>query len=206
MAEKKRYRLNAVALLAVLALAYFAFAFATNTLPVQAKELLGIKNAQEARAIAFQGNYSDRLILYSDPIYGFNVSYPIGYGAEEEGFDGPRFRALAIVPGFSSEVMEVYSSNSSFSDNDFKELVANQSSQIGIEYSVKKSINGKEAYLLNTRNESEFTDEIIFTRNAFYNCKTPDGQAYSAAVVYVVPEVVASDIELADYVISSFEC
>lgn len=204
--SKRKYSLNAAALLIVLALAYFAFAFATNTLPEPVKNALGIKNSQEQRAQEFKSSYEDRIITYTDEVYGFQVNYPVGYTAEKDPEFGTRFRATAFVPGFSSEVLDVYVSNSSFTETDFKEINDAIASQNSVQFSGKKTINGREVYLLNTRNESEFTDEIIFTRNAFYNCKAPDGQAYSAAVVFVVPEVVAPDIELADYVIASFEC
>ena len=190
----------------MLVFAYVTFGWATGTLPEPLKGWAGVKSVEEHRADAFAKNYSDRLIEFADPDYGFKARYPLGYSAEFEPEYGVRLRVLALVPGFSPELMEVSVVNTSFGEADFKTLSDAVSKEYSVEFAGKKNVFGREFYSINTRNESEFTDEIIYTRQGFYNCRNPQGEAYSAAVVFVVPEAVASDIELADYTLASFEC
>jgi len=202
---RRHYKLNSIALVLVLVVAYIAFGYVTQSLPEPLKAWLGVKTPAEQRAVTFAQNYSDRLISYTDPLYGFKVNYPVGYAIESQPDYGVQLRVLAIVPGFSAEIMDVYVSNTSFSEQDFREIVE-QANKSQLQLAGKKIINGREIYLVNLRGESEFTDEILFIRQAFYNCRTPEGQAYSAGIVFVVPEVVAADVGLADYIIASFEC
>jgi|GEM_PF-2805623 len=202
---RKKRKLSVLALLAVLAIAFAAYFIASNQLPLQARQALGIKTPEQLRTIAFAANNSQDLIWFVHPDWGFNITYPSGYTAEADEEAGVYFRAVAVVPGWTAETVEVYASNGSLSQADFNDFVASQNSS-EIQFAGTKEYGGRQAYVLNLKTANQVIVETDFVRTAFYACQTPAGDPYSAVVIFTVPEMLASDLELADFVLSTFKC
>ncbi|MFQ5405860.1 MAG: hypothetical protein ACE5DI_01745 [Candidatus Micrarchaeia archaeon] len=172
--------------------------------PLTAAGLFGPDTRALPAAVArFEENYEERLISYKDKFYGFEVLYPIGYLAMFNPDLGVYLRFQANFPGTASEVIDVLVSNETSAKKAFDDSVKDfEGAQTQI-----LSINGRSAYLISGRIPSPLEDGSEFlVREAFYDCVSEDGEAYTAAVVAAIPEELEPDVLLASYMIRTFKC
>jgi hypothetical protein len=92
-----------------------------------------------------------------------------------------------------------------FTDKDFDDVVdALNAGDLVSRYS--GVLAGKRVYVYTVK-QKFLANEVVFLKTAVYpECKAKDGTRYTAVVTAAIPDALAQDLDLADYVIYSFKC
>ncbi len=193
-----------------------AVAFATYALiatlpnaPENLKNAVGVQTPGQQRVSLFETAYKDRLLNYTDPVYGFSLRYPIGYYVQSDPEPGVRLRLSADVPFSSSEVIDFAASNDTFTDTDFDAIVRAYAPQ-AITFTRRDSINGRIAFQLGANMTSEYTNENLLVRQLFLQCSGENAEpgvgSYWLAITALVPSSVAADLIFVDYLAYRVSC
>lgn len=197
------WKISAAILVVAIIIWYFAYGTPAAN-PV--KQALGVKTPLEKTGEAFEKQYGKNFITFTDPDYGFSVKHPVGYNVVAGiGDDARVIISATSVEGFT-EAITVGVTNETFGSKEFNELVALYEPEY-VKAAKETSIGGRQAFYLSVEGPDEFTGENSFMHQATVTgCRAPGGSEYAAIVTAIVPEPIAAELAVADYMIASFKC
>lgn len=197
-----------MAIIVLAGVAYALIAWYPGT-PVQVKNAVGVLSPGQQRAQEFSSVHAGTLLTFTDPLYGYSLRYPQGYLAQLDPEPGVRLRFIADTPLASSEVIDFGVSNATDGKADFDSAAGNYTAQ-ELEFAGTDVINGRTASLLGATITSDYTNETLFIRQSFIPCPATTAQPgvgdYWVEETAVVPEALAGDIPLAEYMAYSLTC
>lgn len=172
----------------------------------QIKKIISLpEESKKADVTEFEKKHTEDLITYLDQLYGFNVKYPIGYEAEYmPDFDVYlRFSAHSLWQ--ASEIIDIRVSNSTSAKQGFEEGLKEFNESEVLEKKIIKA-NGRTAYVIKAKKQFEEDMEYLYLTEAFFECESPEKEAYALALIAVIPEGLLPDQELVDYMVYSLKC
>ncbi len=198
----------------LLAIVFAAAAGVYSLLPKGAPISLPVPSAAPNAPItgaatrAFEKNYEDYMLSYNDPDYGYEINYPIGYDVQTSPDVGIALRVSARITEDYSELFDVFITKEASSLEIFDSNKENLKADGFVDFEKQDAqIGGRTVRLLYGRMKNPgLPGEFLLARMAVYDCQTPDGTPYVAAVSAIIPPIVAQETDLADYMISSFKC
>lgn len=204
-----------ISLLAVIAaglvLAALAYAFIAwyPGAPAQWKNAVGVPTAGQVAAGSFGSAHASDLLTYTDPVYGFKLHYPQGYLALADPDPGVHVRFIADFPFSSSEVIDVAVTNTSTGEADF--AAAQKSFNASEITSLSQDVvNGRPAYFIAAVVVHPDTNETLYIRQSFLSCPAATAEPgvgdYWVEETAVIPEALAGDVPLAEYMEYGLTC
>ncbi len=151
---------------------------------------------------------------FTDEEYGFKIFYPKTYKAEENPDAATRLRFTTQNPAStlqeprSAEVVDlrVFDSQDALEHVSAQEAAQKIAGEAGTQYEKMVSANGKPFFFVKGTVASDVTGEQLLLRAAFYDCKTREERAYTAALIAVIPFELEFDALYWQQIMKSFEC
>ncbi|PIO06462.1 hypothetical protein COT29_00970 [Candidatus Micrarchaeota archaeon CG08_land_8_20_14_0_20_59_11] len=159
---------------------------------------------QSAFVTSFEEESAGRFVSFTDPYYGFEMKYPIGYQADFGDIAGPRLSARAEM---AENLFEVIQANAI--DEQFASAMATMPNEIGGNKLANRrnaTIAGKDAVLFDSTGTVPLAETATYGRWAVMDCAMANGTRYTLVVTGIVSAPLASDLGMIDYVIYSVRC
>lgn len=170
-----------------------------------------LSNVLKSETSSFNETFGSNMINYTDYTYGFTVSYPKGYEAENfnssiTSSNNTIFSVDSVYPGFFPETLTISIFNGS-AENFYTQGINSLNDSVN-HVSGFGDINGfyELGFDFPLNASSGFENEVVFGRQAFFDCSTPLRNNYVAVITFLTPDVLKSDLSLADFIFSTFKC
>jgi len=156
----------------------------------------------------FESQHGQDFFTHRDSFLRFEFRQPVGYEVLEGPVAGVYLRLQASTYVSSSEIIDLrILEGERFTAADFQEVLPDLKNNLGNATIFQTTINGVPAYLWDSDTISEFTGEKLLIKNAIFSpCTDVNGTVYTVFFTAAIPEGVAGDTQLVDYLFYSFKC